>query len=258
MKNPTDPGQWLRAADRRNSLIFIGAALLLLLAILAAGDEIKDHAAAIETWIAGLGPWGIAGFVAIYIAATSLLIPESALSIIAGALFGLAWGIAAAALAMLLAATLQYALARRLLHERIERLLAGRPLLASIERAVKRQEFRLQLLLRLAPLNPATISYLLGAAGVRFGGFVLACLAVAPHLLLEVYFGYAGRHAVHMAARDHHQVYLHDAIVFGGLAIAVLVLALISRTAYKAVLEAVANPPSAAAGQTTPTSGHRA
>jgi uncharacterized membrane protein YdjX (TVP38/TMEM64 family) len=211
MTNPTGPGQWLRAADRRNTLIFIGAALLLWLAILAAGDEIKDHAAAVETWIAGLGPWGIAGFVAINIAATSLLVPESALSIIAGALFGLAWGIAAAALAMLLAAVLQYALARRLLHERIERLLAGRPLLVSIERAVKKQEFRLQLPLRLAPLNPATISYLLGATGVRFGGFVLA-------------------------------------------------LALISRTAYKAVLEAVADQPSAsvAASQATPISRHRA
>jgi uncharacterized membrane protein YdjX (TVP38/TMEM64 family) len=259
MNNPTDLGQWLKAADRRNRLVFVGAALLLLFAILAAGDEIRHHLAAIEAWITGLGPWGIVGFVAVYAAATSLLIPESALSISAGALFGLAWGIAAAALAMLLAAALQYALARHLLLARIERLLADRPLLASIERAVKRQEFRLQLLLRLAPLNPATISYLLGAAGVRFGGFMLACLAVAPHLLLEVYFGYAGRHVAHMAARDQHQLYLHDAVVGGGLAIAVLVLVLISKTAYKAVLEVVADPQSAAAaGRASAISGRRA
>jgi uncharacterized membrane protein YdjX (TVP38/TMEM64 family) len=247
MKRPADLSQWLKAADRRNILVFAGAALLLVVAIVAAGDEIKHHVGAIEAWIEGLGPWGVVGFVAIYVAATSLLFPESALSIIAGALFGIAWGLAAAALAMLLAAVLQYTLARRLLRGRIERLLAARPLLASIERAVRRQELRLQLLLRLAPLNPATISYLLGAAGVRFGGFMLACLAVAPHLLLEVYFGYAGRHVAHMAARDHQELYVHDLAVLGGLAIAMVVLALVSKMAYKAVLGAVAESREASA-----------
>jgi len=241
MKNPTDLGERLRAANRRNTLVFVAAALVLLLALLAAGGEIRHHVAAIEAWIAALGPWALVGFVAFYVAATCLLVPESVLSIMAGVLFGLAWGFAAASLAVLLAAALQYGLARLLLRERIERLLAGRPLLASIERAVKRGEFRLQLLLRLAPLNPATISYLLGAAGVRFPGFMLACLAIAPHLLLEVYFGYAGRHVAHMAARDPHQMYLYDLAVFGGLAIAVGVLFIISRRAYRSVLEAVAD-----------------
>lgn len=77
---------------------------------------------------------------------------------------------------------------------------------------------------------------------IAFSGFMLACFAVAPHRLLEVYFGYAGRHVAHMAARDHHEMYL-----LGGLALAMVVLLLISKMAYKAVLETVSARESARA-----------
>jgi uncharacterized membrane protein YdjX (TVP38/TMEM64 family) len=239
MKALTNIGRLLSAASRRDILTYVGAALLLAIAIVLAGDEIKLHVGAIESWIASLGPWGIVVFIALYVAATTLLFPESVLSMAAGALFGLWWGLAVAAVSALLAATLQYALARQLLRARVERALAARPSLAAIERAVSRQEFRLQALLRLTPLNPATISYLLGAAGVRFGGFMVACLGIAPHLLLEVYFGYAGRHVAHMAGRDAQAVYVQDVVIVGGLLVAMVVLFLISRIAYKAVLELV-------------------
>jgi uncharacterized membrane protein YdjX (TVP38/TMEM64 family) len=240
MKTLSNIARLLAVAGRKENLVYVCAALVLAVAILLAGDEVKHHVAAIESWISGLGPCGIAAFVALYVVTTTLLFPESVLSIAAGALFGLAWGLAAAILAALLAAMLQYALARRLLRGRVERALASRPSLAAIERAVGRQEFRLQALLRLTPLNPATISYLLGAAGVRFGGFMVACLGLTPHLLIEVYFGYAGRHVAHMAGRDAQAVYLHDVVVIGGLAVVMAVLFLISRMAHKAVMEAVA------------------
>jgi uncharacterized membrane protein YdjX (TVP38/TMEM64 family) len=249
MKTLSNIARLLAAAGRKENLVYVGAALLLGIAILLAGDEVKHHVAAIGSWITSLGPWGIVAFVALYVLATTLFFPESVLSIAAGALFGLAWGLAAAALAALLAAVLQYTLARELLRRRVQRALASRSSLAAIERALSRQEFRLQALLRLTPLNPATISYLLGAAGVRFGGFMVACLGLGPHLLIEVYFGYAGRHVAHMAGRDTQAVYLHDVMVIGGLAIALAALLLISRLAHKAVMEAVAEtePPASSA-----------
>jgi uncharacterized membrane protein YdjX (TVP38/TMEM64 family) len=55
--------------------------------------------------------------------------------------------------------------------------------LATITRAVKGDEFRLQMLVRLTPLNPASVNYLLGAAGVRFSGFLVACLYSGPQIL---------------------------------------------------------------------------
>ena len=77
----------------------------------------------------------------------------------------MAWGAVVAG--GLLASALQFTFARRLLRARIERTLAAKPSLAAIQPAVTQDELRLQLLLRLTPLNPATIRYLLGAAGVR-------------------------------------------------------------------------------------------
>ena len=115
-------------------------------------------------------------FVGLFALATSVLLPDTVLCIIAGALFGLGWGVAAVLAGSFLAAAIQFALAHQLLRARIQRTLAARPSLAAIQRAVSRDEFRLQVLLRLTPLNPATISYLLGAAGVRFSGFLIAWL----------------------------------------------------------------------------------
>ena len=148
-------------ASSRAALPYLAVALLLAVAVVFGGREIKHHINAIELWITGLGPWGVLAFIGLFALSTSFLVPDTVLCIIAGALFGVGWGVAAVLAGSLLAATIQFALARRLLRERIQRMLAARPSLAAIQRAVSCDEFRLQLLLRLPPLNPATVSYLL-------------------------------------------------------------------------------------------------
>jgi uncharacterized membrane protein YdjX (TVP38/TMEM64 family) len=135
----------------------------------------------------------------VLILTTSFLVPDTVRCIIAGALFGLYWGAAAVLAGILLAAAMQFALSQKLLRSRVQRMLAARPALTAIQRAVGRDEFRLQLLLRLTPLNPAIISYLLGSAGVRFSSFLIACLALTPSLIIEVYFGHVGKHTVMLA-----------------------------------------------------------
>ena len=62
-------------------------------------------------------------------------------------------------------------IARLFLHEMVRRWLSGNPRLAAIERAVNREGFRFQFLLRLTPLHPVTVSYLLGAGNTRFRRF---------------------------------------------------------------------------------------
>lgn len=227
------------AVGFRAILPYLAAAVLLLLAILALGREVEHHLRILEAWVTGLGPWGVLVFVGLLAVGTSLLLPESVFGVAAGALFGLTWGVAASLAGNLLAAALQYALARRLLKGRIERKLAAQPRLAAIQRAVLRDELHLQVLLRLAPLNPATISYLLGAAGVRFWKYLVACLAFAPHLVLEVYLGNAGNHVARIAAGSK-PAEVHDTILLGGLAMTILVVVLLSSRAYKAVMAAVA------------------
>ncbi len=238
-------------AHSRAALPYLATGVLLLVAIVLVGRDIDRHINAIESWIAHLGPWGVLAFVGLFVLATTFLLPDTVLCIIAGALFGLRWGVAAVVAGSLLAGALQFALSRQLLRTPIQRALTARPSLAAIQRAVSRDQFRLQVLLRLAPLNPATMSYLLGAAGVRFSGFLIACLALTPNLAIEVYFGHAAKHVARMAGVDARTARLHDLAIIGGLAVCVIVMVLISRMARRAVMQAVAETGKAASNSGT-------
>jgi uncharacterized membrane protein YdjX (TVP38/TMEM64 family) len=240
----TDWREWLARWPWRRLALLIALAIPLLVFFVWLGREIETHGHVLETWVADLGPWGMLVLAVLLIAATSLLVPESVFGVAAGALYGMAWGFALLLAANVLAAVLQYTLAKRWLTPRIQRALSTRPAMAAIQRAVVRDEIRLQLLLRLAPLNPAAISYLLGAAGVRLGPFLFACLALTPHLLLEVYLGEAGVHLARMAADGGSSTGFDDALLVGGLVAGVLAVVVISRIAYRAVLRTSAQTPS--------------
>jgi uncharacterized membrane protein YdjX (TVP38/TMEM64 family) len=232
--------RFLARAYSRAAIPYLTVGLLLIVAIVGAGHEIEHHINAIESWITKLGPWGVFAFVGLFALATSFLLPDTVLCIIAGALFGLGWGVAAVLAGSVLAGAMQFALSHKLLRARIQRTLAARPSLAAIQRAVSRDEFRLQVLLRLTPLNPATISYLLGAASVRFSGFLIALLALTPNLVIEVYFGHVGKHVARLTGSDARTAHLHDLVIIGGLAVCIVVMVLVSRIAHKAVMQAVA------------------
>jgi uncharacterized membrane protein YdjX (TVP38/TMEM64 family) len=107
--------------------------------------------------------------------------------------------------------------------------------LVSIQRAVRRQEFRLQFLLRLTPVSPAVLSYMLGVSGVKFVGFLIACIAHFPMFFIEVYFGYAGKHIARMAGRSDVVLMTYDVILFAGFISVVIVVLLVSRMARRTI-----------------------
>ncbi len=148
-------GRVLAASRSRRLVCYAGAGLVLAAAIALAGEDLARHTDAIDAWLMGLGTWGVIVFVGIYIVATSVMMPESLLSIMAGALFGLGQGLAAVIAGSLAAATLQYGLSQHLLRERIRRIVAARPSFAAIQQAVRGNELKLQVLLRLTPERPA-------------------------------------------------------------------------------------------------------
>lgn len=230
----------LQHARSATFLMYLAFGLLLALALFVTGDDVAHHIDAIEAWVKKLGPWAGVGFVALFVLCNSLLLPQTLLAIMAGALFGLQWGFAAVVLCTLLAAALQYGLSRKLLRPLITRVLASRPSLQNIQTAVAHEGLKIQALLRLTPISPAVTNYLLGAIGVRFRGYMLACLAQIPKILLAVYIGYAGKYAAHVAGREPVGVLPHDLVVFGGLALTVLVMMLVARMAHKAIMQAVA------------------
>lgn len=219
-------------------LTIVVVVAIAAVAIAIAGEELHRHLSDMERWLAGLGAWGPAVFVVAFVVMTSLLVPDTVMSIAAGVLFGLAGGTAAVVAGGLLACAVQWALGRGVLRERVDRFAAARPKLAAVHRAVRQDAVRLQFLIRLTPLSPALVSYLLGAAGVRLGGFMLASAGIVPALFLEVYLGYAGRHVAAMAGNPAPSNIVHDVAVVAGLAACIVVMAIISRTARHAIAEA--------------------
>ena len=61
-----------------------------------------------------------------------------------------------------------------------------------------------------------------------------------PNLMMEVYFGYAGKHAAMFAGSQAGAAHMHELAMHGGLLLCVAVLVFLSRFARKAVMQAVA------------------
>lgn len=228
-------------ATSRAAIPYLLSGGFLLISVIFMGHEVVQNIKAIEAWIMGLGTWGIVAFVGIFVITTSFLMPDSILCIASGVLFGPVWGMVAVLFGILIAATFQFLLARRLFQAGIQREISQRPALAAIQRAVIQDEVRLQFLVRLTPINPAIMSYLLGATHVRMTGFLFACLAHMPAIMVEVYFGHASTNMVKIAEGNMKHALLEDALLFGGLGACIIVLVVVSRMARKALVEAIAD-----------------
>ena len=227
--------------ERAETFLTYGFVAVLIVVVIAfVGDEAAGHINAFEAWINGMGPSAVAVFVLLCVVLISVFVPDSLIGIVAGATFGFGLGIMVVIVCNLLAAALQFALARRLLKPLIDRLLTKRPALAATQAAVLKQEFRLQLLIRLTPLNRAVTNYVLSSAGVRFTGFMAACVGLLPSLIIEVYFGYAGKHLAKVAGATSHSTELRDVVMVTGLLVAIAVMVMVSRLARKAVENASA------------------
>lgn len=232
----------MRLIKRTDAALLAAIALAVVLVIFASvvlGDQVTTHMGAFQDLIRGLGPWGAVIFVVALIVGTSLLLPESVFAVAAGVLFGLTWGMGIVVVANLMAASFQYALARGLFRRRVQHAVDCRPSFVAIQHAVMKDQMRLQFLLRLTPLNPATISYLLGATGVRFSTFLITCAGLLPHLLLEVYLGHAGSHLVQAGTASGRAAHGHGLLLGGGLVVGIAAIVIISRIARKAVRRAV-------------------
>ena len=229
----------MTAAQRRLS-IFLICVLLIALGVLFLGEDLKRHLAELDAWILGMGPLAMIGFLAVLIIGTTFFVPESLFGVAAGALFGLAAGLALAVAGNVLAAVLQYFLARRMLPRTVSRAMTENPTLWQLHQAFASADFRLQAVVRLTPLNPAVINYLLGASGVAFGPFMAASLFAFPHVLAEVFLGYAGRHALHHASgMASNTGYAHDALIGLGVCSTLALFILLSRYAKHAVERSV-------------------
>jgi uncharacterized membrane protein YdjX (TVP38/TMEM64 family) len=150
------------------------------------------------TWVQGVGPIGYVAYVIAYAVCCVFLIPASALTLAAGAIFGFAAGSVVVIVGATLGAAAAFLLGRTVLRRRVEAFVAARPKLQAIDRAIAAEGTRLMLLMRLSGFPPFTwINYALSLTGVRFVPYVLTTFfGIIPGVLAFTWAGAAGAAAL--------------------------------------------------------------
>ena len=179
----------------KGTLIRHIAAITLAIGLaIAIGEWLGPEVLKLKDWIASQGPKGPLVFLLVFIILSSIFVPDTVFAIIAGTLFGIFWGTLLMFIGGVIGAMINFYLARTLFRKQVRNFLTKHPRFSIVEQAAEQEGLRLLLLLRLVPLNPATVSYLLGTTGIRFSIFLLACVGLIPGFFVEVYFGYLLNH----------------------------------------------------------------
>jgi uncharacterized membrane protein YdjX (TVP38/TMEM64 family) len=143
------------------------------------------------TGIEGLGPWGAALFVLLYVAATVLFLPGWILTLGAGAVFGLGRGIVIVSLSATLGATAAFLVGRYLARAWVARQIEGNARFRAIDHAVARDGWKIVGLTRLSPVFPFNLlNYAFGLTRVSLRDYVLASwIGMLPGTAMYVYLG---------------------------------------------------------------------
>ena len=152
--------------------------LLVLAALLAAFfwfdggrylsfESIKSSQSDLNQWYSAQPLMFVAGYFAVYVVATALSFPGAVmLTLLGGAVFGVAWGTLIVSFASSVGATLAFLAARFLLRDRLEARFGSR--LAEFNQGVKRDGAFYLFTLRLVPLVPFfVINLLMGLTQMR-------------------------------------------------------------------------------------------
>lgn len=176
----------------RGVAIGVGVAAILVAARLL---PLREWMVQIERLVRGMGPAGMVLYGAVYVAAVLLFVPGIVLTLGAGFLFGLGWGIVVVSVASTVAAALAFLIARYLARDAVRRIASRNPRFDAIDRAIGKEGWKVVALLRLSPLVPFSLSnYIYGLTSVRFTPYLATSwVAMLPATVLYVYLGAAGR-----------------------------------------------------------------
>jgi uncharacterized membrane protein YdjX (TVP38/TMEM64 family) len=165
-------------------LIVVIVTLFVLFRILGVEKSLE----AVRAWIASLGPWGPVVYIGIYILATVAVVPGSALSIAAGALFGSVVGVVVVIVGATVGASLSFLIGRYLARDAVAQWLSTKQRFQAIDRMTQRHGAIIVALTRLVPIFPFNLlNYGFGLTGVRFWTYVLwSFLCMIPGIILYV------------------------------------------------------------------------
>ena len=180
------------SSARGKLILWIVVGLLAAALLILGGRQLGVYIPQFRAWVEGLGALAPVVFILGYAVATVAFIPGSALTVAAGAIFGVVEGTIYTLVGATLGASAAFLLARYVARGAIERRISGNPRFAAIDKAVGREGFKIVALLRLSPVLPFNLlNYALGLTRVRFLHYLAASVAMLPGTLLYVYSGAA-------------------------------------------------------------------
>jgi uncharacterized membrane protein YdjX (TVP38/TMEM64 family) len=219
----------VRSASKLVLLGLLLAAMTLALVALPSRDWLAVGVA----WVDAHRRFAWAVFVAAYVVATVLVIPGSLLTLAAGFVFGLPFGVALVSAGSTLGACGAFLIGRYLARGWVRRRIRARTSFRALESATQHEGFVIVLLARLSPVFPFNLlNYGLALTAVRFRDYTLASwLGMLPATVLYVYIGTAASDLSELKAGELEGGIGARVLLLGGLAATVLLTALITRMA---------------------------
>jgi uncharacterized membrane protein YdjX (TVP38/TMEM64 family) len=155
---------------------------------------LREWVEALQSWLLGLGLWGVLIFTLILTVVTCLPAPDWPLPIAAGYVYGF-WAFPLTYASIAFASMLAFLAARYLLRDKIRSLLIRRPKYRKLDRAVAEDGWQVVVLMRLSPIVPFNLqNYALGVTAIPFLQYLTATLiGIAPGIAIYVYFGIFGK-----------------------------------------------------------------
>ncbi|MGB2927071.1 MAG: TVP38/TMEM64 family protein [Limnothrix sp.] len=211
------------------------AILLKTLGIFTFINGLLDQAIA---WVDSLGSWGIIAFIGIYVVASALFISGAALTLGAGALFGVVKGSILVSIASTLAATCSFLIGRYIARGWVSKQIDSQPKFKAVDKAVAQEGWKIVGLVRLSPLFPFVfLNYAFGVTKVSLQEYVVASwIGMMPGTVLYVYLGAVGKAATDAAgSAGNTGSVLKTALFVVGLIATGIVTFVITKSAQKAL-----------------------
>ena len=148
----------------------------------------------LQSWLLGLGAWGVVIFALILFFATFLPMPDWPLPIVAGYVYG-GWAFLLVYAGIALPSAIAFLAARYLARDRLRAFLGRRPKYQAVDKAVAKEGWQVVVLLRLSPIIPFNLqNYALGVTAIPFWKYLGATLVgIVPGIAIYVYFGIFGK-----------------------------------------------------------------
>ena len=176
--------------------IWVAIAILTVLVVLCfspLGERLHHDRLVMD--LERLGTWAPALFITINIAAATIGVPGTVLTIVGGAVFGLVWGTVWSVIGSTLGAIGAFLLARYLLHDLAVTRYGQHPLLLRLNRSIKHHALTLTLAVRLFPISPFNlVNFLFGLTKAPLAEYSLGtAVGIIPGTVLYCWIGVSGR-----------------------------------------------------------------